>query len=528
MVKGQGNSVSFEAMFQAAAVTRKQGLWAQAAQQYAQILSLLPGSAPPLPIQHEALVHYNYALCLFALNQFAKAHEHATLAWKQRTSLWQSGLVAAHALKAMGNTVGYVEALQQVHAQVPDEPKVAVAYASLVMNHLGDAYRARQIAQAFVNHPTEAAHARTLCLMSRLYDRDEDDTPEAISADIESYAQANLQLSAADIAAVAPFELEITPKAAPRVGVVSNLLNASPVHSFCFESLSQMKAQGKALVFVQRGRQNDWATEQFKRIATLWIDAVGWDAAKLHVLLKRLDLDELYEMGGWMDSDCLKAVSIKPSKKLYKWVGGQSCTTGLKSFDGFVSDVHQSPPETSSLYSEPLLLMPGSYVKYTPPPYLKAYEAKAGQCPGAWGVIANPVKLSRAFLQWLCELGLRDQPDVLPFNATQASAVNSLVLVDKRYANLQVRARVEKVLRPVWGDRLSFVVPFDHPAFIAELVRLEGLIDTFPYSCGLTMTEALYVGSKVVFPGVERKLFCERHGIAHVLNAQERKETAIK
>ncbi len=527
MLKKHGDSVSFKALFEAAGNTRKQGLWAQAARQYEQLLSIAARLETPLPSQHRALVHYNYAVCLFALNQFPTAHENASLAWGLSPSLWQSGLIAAHSLKAMANTAGYIETLQQLYLQVPEEPKVAVAYSSLVMNHLGDAHRARQIASGFLNDPTEAAQANTVSLMSRLYDRDENDTPEKISSDIQRYAQVRLQLSAAEVAAVAPFDLQVPAKVGHRVGIVSNLLNASPVHSFGFDALNTLKAQGKELVFVQRGRQSDWATDQFKRIATVWVDAVGWEPAKLHVLLKRLELDELFEMGGWMDSDCMKAVSIKPAKKLYKWVGGQSCTTGLTSFDGFVSDEHQSPPETAGLYSEPLLLMPGSYVKYTPPPYLKAFQGKANQSNeslGGWGVIANPVKLSRAFLQWLCALGLQAQPEVLPFNATQTSTVSRLVLVDKRYANAEVRSRVEMVLRPVWSERLSFVVPENHPAFIGELVKLEGLIDTFPYSCGLTMTEALYVGSKVVFPDVERKLFCERHGIAHVLNAQERKE----
>ena len=529
MANPQGNSVSFEALFQAAAQARKQGLWAQAAQQYEHLLRIAAAGSKALPDRQKALVLYNYGLCQFALNQFPQAHENASQAWAMSPSLWQSGLVAAHSLKSLGNLPGYVETLQRLYLQVPNEPKVAVAYASLVMNHLGDAHRARQIALGFLNEPAEAAQAQTVCLMSRLYDRDDDDTPEKISADIQQYAQARLQLSEAELAAVAPFELQLPAKASHRVGVVSNLLNASPVHSFCFESLKNMKAQGKELVFVQRGRQHDWATEQFKRIATVWIEAAAWDAAKLHLLLKRLELDELFEMGGWMDSDCMKAVSIKPSKKLYKWVGGQSCTTGLKSFDGFLSDAHQSPPETASLYSEPLMLMSGSYVKYTPPPYLQAFQGKANQSIeslGGWGVIANPVKLSRAFLQWLCVLGSQVQPEVLPFKASQPCAVNRLVLVDKRYANTDVRLRVESVLRPVWGERLSLVVPENRPAFIAELVKLEGLIDTFPYSCGLTMTEALYVGSRVVFPDVERKLFCERHGIAHVLNAQERKEAA--
>jgi len=242
------------------------------------------------------------------------------------------------------------------------------------------------------------------------------------------------------------------------------------------------------------------------------------EPAALHVLLTRLELDELYEMGGWMDTAGLRAVSVKPCPRMVKWVGGQSCTTGLRVFDAFISDPVQSPPETAHLYSEPLLLQPASYVSYQPPPYLAHLKDAARKGTGRWGVISNPLKLSRAFLTWLNTLGQQADAQLLPHGKAQPAHVVQLVLADQRYANPLVRQRVESVLRPVWGERLQFEVPKGHVAFIETLTSLDGLMDTFPYSCGLTMAEALYVGLDVYFPPVERTLFCERHGWAHVIN----------
>jgi hypothetical protein len=246
---------------------------------------------------------------------------------------------------------------------------------------------------------------------------------------------------------------------------------------------------------------------------------VGLSAAQLHVCLRSCQLDQLYEMGGWMDLDGLKAVSIKPAPKLYKWVGGQSCTTGLDSFDGYLSDASQSPPELAHLYSEPLQLEAGSYVDYTPPVYLRDFQGRASACSnGRWGVIANPVKLSRAFLLWLADVGRQSDAALSSHRTGQPCAVSTLVLADYRYASHIVRQRIESVLRPAWGERLVILAPEGHKAFIETLVGLQGLIDTFPYSCGLTMVEALYVGLDVCFPAVDRQLFCERHGWAHVIN----------
>jgi hypothetical protein len=99
-----------------------------------------------------------------------------------------------------------------------------------------------------------------------------------------------------------------------------------------------------------------------------------------------------------MDPVALKALSIKPASKMFKWVGGQSVTTGLDSFDGWIGDAWQSPEHLQYLYSEPLVNIPTGYAHYTPPSYLPAIPSTKRDEPV---IFSNPAKLSRAFLKHL-------------------------------------------------------------------------------------------------------------------------------
>jgi predicted O-linked N-acetylglucosamine transferase (SPINDLY family) len=59
-----------------------------------------------------------------------------------------------------------------------------------------------------------------------------------------------------------------------------------------------------------------------------------------------------------MDPIGLRAISTKPAARMYKWVGGQSITTGLRAFDGWLSDAEQTPAGFEPWFTEPLLRLP--------------------------------------------------------------------------------------------------------------------------------------------------------------------------
>src|SRR5690606_30634031 len=125
--------------------------------------------------------------------------------------------------------------------------------------------------------------------------------------------------------------------------------------------------------------------------------------------------------------------------RLYKWVGGQCCTTGLEVFDGYLTDREQTPPALAGLYTEPLVDLGDGYVSYEPPAYAPA-AASRERC--ALGVIANPAKVSAAFLREL---------DIL-------AAGRAVRFIDRRYRHAEVRGRIAAALR----GRAEFIAPRSH------------------------------------------------------------------
>jgi hypothetical protein len=105
-------------------------------------------------------------------------------------------------------------------------------------------------------------------------------------------------------------------------------------------------------------------------------------------------------------------------------------------------------------------------------------------------IFSNPAKLSRGFLAWLGKL-----PG------------------PKLFVHRQFRFELtrQKVLQALGAGGVEFICPDSHREALEVLGRHEWMIDTFPYSSGLTPREAAAVGMKVkVFTG---ELFCERHSL---------------
>ena len=239
------------------------------------------------------------------------------------------------------------------------------------------------------------------------------------------------------------------------------------------------------MIVFSRGDQNDWATAQFQEIASEWISVAHMPAVHLAQRIHQADLDVLYDLGGWMDAVALQALSCKPARKQFKWVGGQSVTTGLDSFDGWIGDATQSPMRLQGLYSEPLINIPEGYCTYTPPDYLPAPAVTKSKTPC---VFANPAKVSRAFLK-----------EIKQIQGTK-------VFIHNQYRYPQVQERICAVL----GKDAEFVIPASHQEALQAVNSHATMIDTFPYSSGLTAREAIAMGTKVKVLQVG-ELFCERH-----------------
>jgi predicted O-linked N-acetylglucosamine transferase (SPINDLY family) len=478
---------------------RRSGNWSSALDGYVSALKWLPD---------EPIIEHNLGLCYLALGNSQMAETHSQRAIKLKPAQWQSALILAKALTANGKKNQALELLEQLAKQYPTSPEIVIELAKLLMQHGGDASRACLLVMPFLN-TVHHKEAEAVLLVSQLYDRNENVGADNLSEAFCKFADTYLQLPAAGIAVESKLSEKQVEREGKRlkVGLLSPQFSVSPVYFFTFGSL-RLLANHVDFVFFNRGTKQDWATKLFQGLAHQWIDVNLLSAQELSNVLLSHNLDVLIDLGGWMDPVALQALSIKPAKKMFKWVGGQSVTTGLRAFDGFFTDAHQTPVGSDHLYSEPLIRLQSGYVTYTPPPYLPKRSVKQDVYFDI-GVIANPAKVSRKFL-----IDVKKKLPKWQLSPFVKNKKLRLKFIDQRYEQSNIRERIQKALPDALID---FVIPNDHLSYLKAVGQLDITLDTWPYSGGLTTIEALAMG----VPNLTQsgQLFCERHTEAHCFYA---------
>lgn len=470
--------------------------WSEAIRLYRQLENQLTGNAA---------FHHNLALCLLGANQPGDALAQADMALAQQAELWQSAVVKVRALSALGRPLEAATLLEALRVRHPERAEFSLELATITLHEECDARRARALVQPYLSSPAAATDATLTDLIASLYDRDESD--KTVNERAIQFSRTHLDRSSLGKLFGSTPVAARAKRARKRIGLLSPLFSCSPVYFFCIGSL-RLLAEEFDLYFFNRGRQQDWSTQQLRTLAAQWFDVADLSAEPLDAFLRQHALDVLVDLGGWMDPIGLKAISIKPAARMYKWVGGQSITTGLRAFDGFISDAEQTPAGYEAWFTEPLLRLPHGYVTYTPPPYMPAPVA-ASTDSHVLGVIANPVKVSAPFLAELS--------DTLQTRAASGIPLE-LRFIDKRYQHPQLKQRILNALAAAQaqlGSQLSveFIVPGSHQAYLTAVGRLSEMVDTFPYTGGLTTMEALTLG--ITCSSKTGTLFCERHTHAH-------------
>lgn len=475
--------------------------WNEAVRLYGQLVKQL---------DNDASFHHNFALSLLGAKQLQLSVQHAEKALALSPEVWQSWVVKVRALTQLGQMHSAASVLNDACAQFPDRSEFALELASLALHQQCDARWARQIVKPHLANPNTATDASLTDIIASLYDRDE--SAQSVNTRVMQFARNYLDRSQGKAQFCKP--VVSARKGRKRLGLLSPHFNCSPVYFFCSGALHLLAADFD-LYFFSRSQVSDWATAQLKKMAYEWFDVTHHSAEQLDGFLREHSLEVLIDLGGWMDPIALKAVSTKPAERMYKWVGGQSISTGLSAFDGFITDLAQTPLGFEPWFSEPLVRLPHGYVSYSPPPYMPSPVAACAHSR-VLGVIANPVKVSQPFLAHLSSLLQNDRtelPTVLRF-------------IDRRYVHQLLQHRILQALataQDLLGKKLKieFVTPTSHLNYLTEVGKLSAVVETFPYTGGLTFMEALSLGvpSRTSQPGL---LFCERHAHAHNSYLQSR------
>jgi len=429
---------------------------------------------------NNAAAWHNLGVCLSGLGRWPEVVQACKKALALNPALWQSQLIWGKASKAAGDAMQADACFKKVLQTDARNADARIALADLYMNVFGQPLTSVELVKPLLGSVEYGDDAELTTIMAGLYDRD--DSAEIHNQRVMAFSSKTLQLEPARD--VAPGFTMASHRSRPRVGLLSPLFCVSPVY---FLTIAGWQHVAKAcdLVVFNRGHKQDWATQIFHDLAVEWHDVQEIDALQLNQSLIDAQLDVLYDLGGWADPNGLKALSTKPVPKMFKWVGGQSVTTGLHCFDGWIGDPWQSPHSLQHLYTEPLINIDEGYATYTPPSYLPTNQKVKRDVPV---VFSNPAKLSRAFLNQL-----KNMP-------------GKKCLVHQQYQYPQSR---EKVLKQLPAEDVEFVMPSSHREALEILGQHKVMLDTFPYSSGLTAHEALALGVEV--KAQAGRLFCERH-----------------
>jgi len=455
----------------AAQAARDGGRWQEA-------ISLFSAASTSEP--RSAVIRHNLALCSFGAGRFGDALAFARQATTLRPELWQSRMIEAKVHRNRGEPVESEKALAAILDVDPANASALAAMADLDLNEFGDPAAAAQRLRRLGGPDAELTG-----MMAALYLGEQ--SAEEQSDRLKAFSSRNLRLPKLPLPAPSP-------RARKRIGLISPLFSASPVYFLTFGAFAALSAEHEIICF-DRGVHRDWATERFAGIAAEWHDVAHQEPATLSHRIAGADLDLMFDLGGWTDAPALAALSAHPARRMLTWVGGQSATTGLDVFDGWIGDEWQSPASLQPLYTESLINVAGGYCDYQPPDYLAKVPRPRKRT--AIGLVGNPCKI--------VPQTVRDWP----------AGLTELVLIDRRYAHQRTRDRVSALLEGAGVRKLDFIVPQGHAAYLEALAGMRSIVNSGPYAGGLTLVEAAALDVGIIdLPG-EGRLFCERHHLSH-------------
>jgi predicted O-linked N-acetylglucosamine transferase (SPINDLY family) len=176
--------------------------------------------------------------------------------------------------------------------------------------------------------------------------------------------------------------------------------------------------------------------------------------------------------------------------------------------DLLLGDARHTPAEDDPFYVEKVVRFAPDYVCYRPPVHAPGVTAAPATANGyvTFGTFSEVTKIGPdSVARWAA---------VLKAIPTARFLLNGYLFKD---AARQERVALMFAAAGIAADRLIFRTGGPHPEFLAQYANVDVILDTTPYSGGLTTCEALLMGVPVLTIAGDR--FCGRHAAAHLINA---------
>ena len=150
-----------------------------------------------------------------------------------------------------------------------------------------------------------------------------------------------------------------------RIGLLG-LFHRSPVTALTLRAFEALDRESFEIVCFSTGTNNDAITARYRKLGPYY-ELGRLDDAQLAERIRREQVDILIDLTGHLRNGRLAILAKRPAPVQIKWAGAQYHTTGIAEVDYFITDRNETPPELAPFYSEKLLIMPDSYVCWSPP-----------------------------------------------------------------------------------------------------------------------------------------------------------------
>ena len=257
-------------------------------------------------------------------------------------------------------------------------------------------------------------------------------------------------------------------------------------------------------VFLYANNKEDWHSRHLASIVDGWRNIKDMDPEQAARLIYEDKIDILMDLAGHTKDNCLPVLAYKPAPIQISGIG-YFASTGLKTVDYFLGDVHLDPEEAKQGFTEELLLLPDSHFCYAemeaPPPIAEPAYKKNGYI--TFGSFNNFSKVNNEVLRVWREI-LQLVPDA-------RLLLKAEIFVQKSNWKFAM-GRMEEAGIPLERVEVRGVTV----NYMQEYHDMDIALDTFPYPGGGTTCDALYMGVPVI--SLRGKSHGERFGTSFLEN----------
>jgi len=271
------------------------------------------------------------------------------------------------------------------------------------------------------------------------------------------------------------------------VGFVSGDFRDHPVGSLLDSFLASFKTKRfRKFAFSNNKKVTD-RTVRLRQNFDEWYD-ISLSADKdVYELIKHLNIHILIDLSGHTDFNRLPLFSLRPSPIQVSWIGYWA-STGLSQMDYFISDNYLTPPNTTEKFSEKIIRMPSTRWCYTP-----HYDFELSPLPCkenkyiTYGCFNSYPKITEEI--------------VYAWSQILKSVKNSkLFLMSKQFADTRIQDNLIQRFRDfgISDGRLIIKGPDTKANYMKCYSKVDIVLDTFPFTGGLTTLESLWMGVPVI------------------------------